>query len=161
INNIMFANAAGFSVANTFREASYGKFLLTGNVYGPYHLINPPVAYNSNNNVACGTFPALAAQALQMAKDIDHVDPATYDRWLYVLPAEAGCSVAGLVGGETDVPGRTSTIFDASDMTYEHELGHQLLNGRHCWSDLDDPMNNHNATLRLFNAAGTLWLGWM
>lgn len=159
VQNTMFTDPNGFSVKEAYKEASYSQYSLTGDVFGPYHVVADDISTNGVLN--CGQYPTLSTRMLALAK-AQGVDMKKYNRWVYVLPFEAGCdNSAGGITGETNIQGNTSWIFACDDaMTYEHEIGHTLLGGNHSIDDAD-PMNSQNNTLRLFNAAGTLQLGWM
>jgi hypothetical protein len=159
VQNIMFSDPDGFSVRQAFLEASYGKFVLNGDVLGPYRVSADELA--SGPTLRCGSFPALSEKLKDIAAR--EVDLGRYDRLVYVLPLPAGCnSSTGAVLGDTDIIGRKHWIFDcANEVTYEHEIGHQLLNNARHSDDLADPMNYQIRTLRLFNPVGSMTLGWM
>jgi hypothetical protein len=157
VKNTMFTDPDGFSVSQAFREASYGKLAMTGDVFGPYRVTADEWA-NSSGRLSCGRYGSLAVR-LRAVAESEGVVLAQYDRVVYVLPFEAGCSTTSgqVLGISQD---RTSFVFDCtSELTYQHELGHTFGLGH--TPDVADPMNNQSTTLRLFNAAGALALNWI
>src|SRR5690242_16531147 len=157
VTNTMFTDP-NFSVKEAYKEASYGKYLLTGDTYGPYHVVADDLAVNGQ--LSCGQFSNLSSRMLAQAT-AQGIDKKKYSRFIYVLPFTAGCVNGIGVQGNTDASSNTSWIFACDQgMTYEHEIGHTVLNGQHSIDDAD-PMNSQNNTVRFFNAAGTLALNWM
>lgn len=159
VANTMFSDPNGFSVKETYKEASYGKYLLTGDTFGPYHVVADDLAFNGQ--LECGQYVTIANRMLAQAT-AQGIDKKKYNRFVYVLPLSAGCVNGAGVLGNTDISSNTSWIFACdAGMTYEHEIGHTLfMNADHTIDDAD-PMNSQNNTVRFFNAAGTLALNWM
>lgn len=160
VQKLMFSDPNGFSVREAFAEASYGQFLLTGDVNpthtAPYHIVVPANLIGTDGLLLCGAYVGLGNMMDSMSL-ASGADPAHYQRWIYVLPPNAGCN--GAFQGET--AGLKTYIFQGTTaMTYEHEIGHTLLGPNHTVDDAD-PMNSQNVTVRLFNAAGTQQAGWM
>src|SRR5947209_5879051 len=160
VTNTMFTDPNGFSVKEAYKEASYGKYLLTGDTYGPYHVVADDLAFNGQ--LECGQYVTLGNRMLAQAA-AQGIDKKKYNRFIYVLPLSAGCvQGGGGVLGNTDLGSNTSWIFACDEgMTYEHEIGHTVLMNADHSIDAADPMNSQNATVRFFNASATLALNWM
>ena len=161
VRDTMFTHPDNFSVADAFAESSYGKYNLIGDVQGPYRINANDLAANGAT-LNCGAYSVVSNRMKAMAQQ-QGVPVSSYDRFVYVLPFQAGCSAASgqaiSLLGQTNVAGREHWVFDCQNaMTYEHEIGHTFVG--HSNDDFD-PMHNWNSTLRAFNAVAALYLNWI
>ncbi len=156
VQGILFGNP-DFSVSQAFRQSSYGTYVPAGNVYGPFELVPDPAGVDGGL-LRCGQYLSLASK-LDAAAANSGVNLANFQRFVYVLPFNAGCSVGnpgvrGLTG-----PANKHYIFACdSEGTYEHEIGHGFGFGHVV--DEADPMGPADK-VSLFNAAHALQTGWV
>ncbi len=99
------------SAAAYFREASYNKLSVVGDVYGWFTI---PYA-----STACQ--PGAWAEAVKSALAATGVDPSGYDKFVLAFPHTESCGWNG-IGTETDAWLNGSMIMQVA----AHELGHTL-----------------------------------
>ena len=153
INNTMFADPAGYSVAGLYREASLGNVSLAGPVVGPF-----TIDVRSTDTCDLDRM-TLAAEAQATAAG---VDLTTYPRRVYVMPPNS-CSGSGLgsLGGS---PARAWVFACDVKGIYAHEVGHALgLNHAATpageLGDMTDPMALANNSFPGLNAPHRHQLG--
>jgi len=102
------------TVSDYYREASYGRTWLSGDVHGYLTL---PI----NSTCDFGTMDDYAQQA---AKD-SGIDVDSYDRLVYLFPKNSACGWRGqgTVGG---TPSRSWINGELNLLTIGHEIGHNL-----------------------------------
>lgn len=158
----MFSDPAGFSVRRAFEEASYGRDLLSGKVAGPFIVNVPPASIDDKGRLRCGHYPVVSDLVEKQAADAGYA-PGDFDRIVYVLPGGAGCSpTSGGLLGQTDLQGDRHWIFACNlPGVYQHEIGHDRFGTAQHSPDSDDPMHGSNGTVKLFNAPGSIQLGYL
>ena len=152
IGNLMFNDPAS-SIDTLYRETSYDRIWLNGQVVGPYNL-------NFSASTCDSTRWADAADAAARA---DGIDIDAYSRKVYVLPSV--CSVGGL--GEVGTNPSRAWVFhcDLPDV-FAHELGHNLgmqhaATPSSAYGDISDIMGGSGRPLRQINAPHKEQMGWV
>jgi len=154
VDNIMFSNPNGYSVASLYRDNSRGQLSLTGDVVGPFTI-------DVRTTDACS--PSTWGQLADAAAAASGVDPALYAHRIYVMP-KGSCHASGY-GTITDSPGRAWVLSCGVQGIYAHELGHNLgmdhagdPTGE--FGDWSDPMAVSTQQLRGLNGPHRHQLGW-
>jgi hypothetical protein len=160
INDIMFADPAGQSVAAVYLDNSQGQRVLSGDVVGPY-----TIAASSNGPCDLGGW----ATAVEAAATAAGANLATYAHHVLVLAPNACFGTGkGTIGGTPS----TAWIFICSDRSmYEHELGHNFGMDHAAtddgttiseYGDNTDPLGvSTGSVLKGFNAPHRYQMGWL
>ncbi|MDG0815550.1 hypothetical protein [Bdellovibrio svalbardensis] len=168
--DVMFGS--GLSVANFYRENSYGQTSLTGKVAGWYTI---PMSSTSS----CDT--AKIASYAQQSAIAAGINLNTYNRFLYVAPGNSNC---GNWGGSQAAAYDGPFVVNFNVGIVSHEIGHDFglnhAHGMNCdagtlsgncpwleYGDVLDTMGGGNGTSNgtvynyHFNAAQKEKLGWL
>jgi hypothetical protein len=155
VDNIMFSNPNGYSVAALYRDNSHGQLSLTGNVAAA------PFTIDVRTTDACS--PSTWGQLADAAVAASGVDPTLYAHKIYVMP-KGSCHASGYAT-IADSPGRAWVLSCGVQGIYAHELGHNLgmdhagdPTGE--FGDWSDPMALSTQQLRGLNAPHRHQLGW-
>ena len=116
IEDRMFYDPAGYSVAEFYATVSDNLTWFTGAVVGPY-----TIDYASTDTCNLGTMSQAADQAVISAG----TDLSQYQRIVYVLPKENTCGYSG-VGEANKSPTRSWVFRCGTTGLYAHEIGHNL-----------------------------------
>lgn len=108
INGTVFSNTG--SVANYFRESSYGRHTLAGTV-------TPWLRASFNKPTTCD-YSRVATEAMNLARSAGY-NTANYQKFVYVFPSLPGCGWSGLGGGSQAWINQAASV-----LVIGHELGH-------------------------------------
>lgn len=98
------------SVANYFREASYGRHMLAGTV-------TPWLTASFAKPTTCD-YSRVSTEALRLAGNAGY-NTSSYQKYVYVFPTLPGCGWAGLGGGANAWINQSASL-----LVIGHELGH-------------------------------------
>jgi hypothetical protein len=156
IRDRIFTDPLNKSVDDLYQEMSYGQVWFDGDVAGPY-VINYSTTSECNLAAWANAADAAAREA--------GIDPATYQRKIYVLPRDNPCGYVGVgtLGGNPS----QSWIFrcDGSDVI-AHELGHNVGMNHSAtptseYGDTSDIMGYSGLKLREINGPHQDQMGWL
>jgi M6 family metalloprotease-like protein len=155
IRDTMFTDPNNKSIDDLYRETSLGQFSLSGQVIGPFR-----IAATSTDTCDVNAW-ASAADAAALAAG---VDPAQYQKRVYVLPSQNTCGYTGLatIGG---TPGKAWIMRCDLPGVYAHEIGHTLgmnhaATASNEYGDTSDFMGSELSGLRQLNAPHQHQMGW-